>query len=308
MRNYKNRICCIYKITSPSKKVYIGQTTDFENRIRCYKRLDCKKQRKLYLSLKKYGIDKHVIEIIHRCESEELNSLEIYYVELFNCLNKCSGLNLREGGGAKGRLSEETKRILSENRMGEKHHNYGKKLSEQTKLKISASGKGKIKTEETRKKISVANKGKKMSETQKQQISIFHKGRTGILCKNSIPILQYDKKGVIIKEWNCQLDASRELNINQRNISLVCCKRRLTAGGYYWSFKETPLIEFSKKGDKKKKPLIQLSKSGEFITEWDSAKSVEISLGLNQRNISACLRGKIPSAYGFIWKFKTAHK
>lgn len=300
------KICCIYKITSPTKKIYIGQTTDYNNRIRCYKRLDCKKQTKLYSSLKKYGVEKHSFEIIHSCQAAELNSLEIYYVELFNCLNKRSGLNLREGGGAKGKHSEETKRLLSENRIGEKHHNYGKKLSEDTKLKISASNKGRVKTAEERYKISLSNKGKVMSDYQKQQISIFHKGRTGLLCKNSVAVLQYDKNGKLIKEWNCQLDASRALGINQRNISLVCCKKRLTAGGYYWSVKEKPLMEFSKKGDKKKKPLIQLSKSGDCIKEWDSAKSVEQSLGFDQRNISACLRGKIYSAYGFIWKFKNA--
>lgn len=303
-----NTICCIYKITSPSRKIYIGQTTDYENRMRFYRRADCKKQSKLYHSLKKYGIKKHKFEIIHRCEPHELNSLEIYYIELYNCIGKESGLNLREGGGAQGKLSEETKRKLSENRMGEKHHNYGKKLSDEHKLKISIGGRGRKLSPEHIAQIRLANKGKKLSQWQKDQISKFHKGRTGLLCHNSVPILQYDLTGVLIKEWSCGQDAARELNLNQRNISTVCNKKRLTAGGFYWSFKETPLMEFPKKGDKKKKPLIQLSKSGEFIAEWDSAKSVEEGLGLDQRNIGTCLRGTTSSAYGFIWKYKTAHQ
>ena len=45
----------IYKITSPTKKIYIGQSINIEYRIESYKKLiRCKKQIKLYNSLKKY--------------------------------------------------------------------------------------------------------------------------------------------------------------------------------------------------------------------------------------------------------------
>ena len=54
----------IYKITSPSGKVYIGQSRNIKNRKWRYKRLDCKSQVKLYSSFKKYGFDKHKFEII----------------------------------------------------------------------------------------------------------------------------------------------------------------------------------------------------------------------------------------------------
>ena len=49
----------IYKITSPTNKIYIGQSIDIENRFTKYKSLDCKNQVRLYNSLKKYGFDKH---------------------------------------------------------------------------------------------------------------------------------------------------------------------------------------------------------------------------------------------------------
>ena len=44
--NAKNMIG-IYKITSPSNKIYIGQSTDIEGRIKGYKSLSCKKQTRL---------------------------------------------------------------------------------------------------------------------------------------------------------------------------------------------------------------------------------------------------------------------
>lgn len=54
----------IYKITNPNGKIYIGQSTNIDKRFYRYKRLECKGQIKLYNSLKKYGWDAHIIEII----------------------------------------------------------------------------------------------------------------------------------------------------------------------------------------------------------------------------------------------------
>ena len=45
----------IYKITSPSNKIYIGQSINIERRFNSYKNLShCKQQIKLYNSLQKY--------------------------------------------------------------------------------------------------------------------------------------------------------------------------------------------------------------------------------------------------------------
>ena len=50
-----DRICGIYKITSPSGKIYIGQSKDINLRIIYYKNARCKCQQKLYYSILKYG-------------------------------------------------------------------------------------------------------------------------------------------------------------------------------------------------------------------------------------------------------------
>lgn len=55
----------IYKITSPSNKIYIGQTWDWIKRKSVYRRNACKGQIKLYNSLVKYGFINHILEIIH---------------------------------------------------------------------------------------------------------------------------------------------------------------------------------------------------------------------------------------------------
>ena len=56
--------------------------------------------------------------------------------------------------------------------------------------------------------------------------------------------------------------------------------------------------------DKCLKPVIQYSKSGEFIKEWKSVTDVENELKIYHSNISACCRGKLKSAGGYVWKYK----
>ena len=64
-----NKMIGIYKITSPTKKVYIGQSVDIEKRFYTYKKMLCKQQVKLYNSFQKYGVDKNLIKAVANVES-----------------------------------------------------------------------------------------------------------------------------------------------------------------------------------------------------------------------------------------------
>lgn len=137
----------IYKITSPSGKIYIGQGVNIEHRWECYKGLHCKTQTKLYNSFLKHGVENHNFEIIHTCKEEELNDLEIYYINFYNTFNTEHGLNLREGGNSGGRLSDETKKKQSEAKIGKPQSiesvqkriksNTGKKRSKEFVMRFS---------------------------------------------------------------------------------------------------------------------------------------------------------------------------
>lgn len=55
---------CVYKIISPSGRVYVGSTTNKARRFREYKNLSIPRQHKLLSSLKKYGFETHVFEVV----------------------------------------------------------------------------------------------------------------------------------------------------------------------------------------------------------------------------------------------------
>ena len=54
----------IYKITSPTNKIYIGQTWNLKKRVYQYSKIKCKTQPKLYASLKKYGWENHILKVV----------------------------------------------------------------------------------------------------------------------------------------------------------------------------------------------------------------------------------------------------
>jgi group I intron endonuclease len=82
----------IYKITSPSNKVYIGQSIDIDKRFKQYKSLSqTRGQKRLHYSFKKHGIDNHLFEIIESCDINLLNERERYWQDFYNVLE--IGLN-----------------------------------------------------------------------------------------------------------------------------------------------------------------------------------------------------------------------
>lgn len=178
----------VYKITSPSKKIYIGQSVDIKKRWKYHKSVYKNKKSKLYSSFIKYGVDNHTFEIIALCLKEDLNDMEKYYVDLFQTFNSKKGLNLKDGGGSNGNMSEETKLKISkstkgregkkktkEQRTAQSIRQKGKVLSEQTKLKMSLVKKGKLKTAETKLKMSNYSKNRSKEHLEKLSKSLVGK-------------------------------------------------------------------------------------------------------------------------------------
>jgi group I intron endonuclease len=154
-------ICGIYKITSPSNKVYIGQSKDIKTRWRDYKH--SKTQIRLNRSFEKYGLESHVFEILEECSIENLNKRENFYQIYFDVLGE-NGLNcmITDINSKKYIFTEESKKKMSLGRMGSKNHRFGKKISQELKDKLFESLKHRVFTEESKlkRKISVGDKQK----------------------------------------------------------------------------------------------------------------------------------------------------
>ena len=192
----------IYKIISPSGKIYVGQSTNIEERWKDY-HYECNinTQIRIYNSIKKYGIDNHFHEILEECEESELNNRERYYQDLYDVTGK-QGLNCRltKSDDRSGKMSEETrlkmsesrKEMFKEGRLENVSFFKDKKHSEETKLKMSISQINRFKREKDNNIIS--NKQKRG----------LHKDAKKVICT---------KTGKI---WDCIKDCAEENNLNYK--------------------------------------------------------------------------------------------
>jgi len=92
----------IYKITSPSGKIYIGQSKmSVENKLKAYRDLEknTKSNRKIANAIQKHGFSNMKFEIIEENSNwtkEELNAREIHWIAHYNTVNE--GYNMTLGG------------------------------------------------------------------------------------------------------------------------------------------------------------------------------------------------------------------
>ena len=102
----------IYQIRRRSDdKCYVGQSIDVENRLYEHQR----KLRKFHYIdrvIQKHGVDAFYFEVLELCDEDVLDQREICWIASLNTIHP-HGFNL-EYGGKGGRLSEESKRKISE--------------------------------------------------------------------------------------------------------------------------------------------------------------------------------------------------
>lgn len=63
-------------------------------------------------------------------------------------------------------------------------------------------------------------------------------------------------------------------------------------------------VNYGTRTEKCSKPVLQFTKEGEFVREWNSTKEVGRN-GFDQGAVSACCRGtRLKTHKGYIWKYK----
>lgn len=183
----------IYKITSPSGRVYIGQSWDIKKRWRDYGWNRCTKQIKLYNSFLKYGVQNHkfqvIIELLGDVEQMILDIYEQFYMD-FHRKTNISLLNIREAG-SHGKYSEETKFKMRKPKVSPKQKEHQRKFVE-----ISRTG-------EIRQRATYNTKE-------------FYKNNS---YSNLVTFYQYTIDSELVAEWTGLNIAAKALNIQMGNLS-----------------------------------------------------------------------------------------
>ena len=293
---------CIYKLTSPSGKIYIGQTQCLYKRFQDYRKP--KANEYLMKAILKYGLENITVEILEKdAPLDKLDEREQFYLDTLQPFGD-NGYNIcQEASTTRGRKrpSEELKGISEyrKTRVGELNSFYGKTHTEEVKQKIRES-----------------QLGRKLSEQHIEKI----KEKT-IRCVKQVDIVTKE----VIAEYESIKEAENKTGIKSSNISKVANKIKnikegdiitYSAGGCLWIFCDSIIpsneVKVSTESIYKCVKQIDLT-SGDIIEEFKSIKEASLITNISYGSISKVAnkstytaKGKkveYKSAGGFYWEF-----
>lgn len=185
-------------------------------------------------AISKYGRNNFVVEIIELCNTvEELNDREVYWIDYYKQLGET--YNIAEGGTGGHTTKHFTKEQMNEYRGKLSKAQSGRKVSEETKQKLSDANKGKwhgdtkvtsksikdlwndpnsvYNSDEYRQKLSKSRIGRVFSEETKRKISESRMGGDN-------PMAIKIKVGDIIYET--RRECAKEYNISETAVTKRC--------------------------------------------------------------------------------------
>ena len=279
--------------------------------------------RYFWSAIKKYSWDGFEHEVLfENLTEQEAKDMEIKLISEYNTTNREIGYNITLGGESGNGiiLSKESREKIS-------IANKGHPTSQETRDKISKANKGRIglrgrdspnygrrATEETKLKLSISHSGENHRLYGKSQPK---ETRDKIGRAKSIQVVQLDLEGNLIKEW-INLTSAKEDGFQDSKISNCCRGKRLTHRNYIWMYK-SEYEYMSEEQIKNKcnniskllskycsKNIVQLTIDGKFIKEWHSISSTT-KYGFNKGTISNCCKGTQKTYKGFIWKYSSEY-
>lgn len=284
----------IYKYTNKlNGMVYIGKSKRIRQRIwqhmRCYEKEDSL----IHRDIKKYGIENFDVDIIDETDNEKDSVfLERFYIEKYNSIYP-NGYN-QNRGGVGGHNARAVVCLELDGTFVKRYYSAGdaKKdgYSDSDVLlcckNIQKRVKDKLFMFEDDYKKNGAKKYIKPEST----------------CKKSI--IQCDKQGVFIKEFDSIANASLETGIQRTTIVGVLKGTYKSAGGYIFVYKENyPIknIDLYKKRKKGRRIKQVDVNTGEIVAEFERIADAGRSLGVCYKNIHFVLDKPDRTAYGYKW-------
>jgi hypothetical protein len=179
---------------------------------------------------------------------------------------------------------------------------------------VSINGDGQDISPDNLKMINKIDHTKRIYE-KKRMVSIFRhdsirqKGVLASLTVTRRQVSQYDKKGKRVNTFASVSDAARATGINLPGINHAANGTEPTAGGFFWRFgkeKHFDVKEFlagRKQGfiEKRGTKVTQYDSKGNPVAQYQSLQEAGKAMKGHWTSISAVIRGKNKTAYGYRW-------
>lgn len=263
----------IYKIINDiNSKVYIGKTTRslqlrFEEHIK--NTSNCKSA--IHAAIQKYGQDHFSIQLIEDdIPDEKLNERERYWINAYDSYK--NGYNLTAGGDGKSLSDKEIKDIRELWELGLSCYEISNKLNlPHSTIYHRICEYPDYDVEENRKRA---------KKTEYKEIS------------------QYDKQGNFIQKFYSITEASKQLNIPDKQIS-AGAKKGYKVHNFYFAYGDEPLVISTNK-----KVVYQYDKQGNLLNIFDGVREAGRQTGIDYTGILKNCNGKYKSSGGYIWSYE----
>lgn len=326
----------IYKYTSPSGKVYIGQT--LSERIRRNTFLNPKRLYaggKIDKARQKYGPKNFKYEILDTVTDSDkkklldrLNELEIYYIQKYDSFK--NGYNSTLGGQFLYVYTKEDREKISKSKRKSviQYDLYGNYIKiwdsaaqVNKELGINAGSirkccnKGQTHANIYQWEWYIENFDLKIDSLPENKINSILKSKDSQNSTNGKTfkkVIQYDLEGNFIQIFNSFTEAAKSVGINSTTCISQSCKNLGASYGYIWRFysnnfprhiepnlSQHSLIVANKKNFK----IYQYDLNNNLINTWTSYKEITDSLGICRTGIYQCCTGKLKTYKNYIWKY-----
>ncbi len=244
-------------------------------------------------SIKKYGKENFKKEILEFCKTKnELNEKEKYWIETLSATT--FGYNITEGGtGGQTKF----KPIYQYNKKGEFIKKWDTSVLIEKELNIDYSA-----------ILKVCKGLLKSSGGFIWSYDFKSNGVNHYYDNKSTPVLQYDKNGYFIKDWESMSKAEKFLGLTRGNIYRAVNNNSKTSGGFYWISKNNKKDKIEVKYPYKTAlEVLQYDINGNLIKTWNSIN--EASKTLKYTTSSIYLAIKNSTQYkNFYWCNKNNKK
>lgn len=276
----------IYKITNQiNGKIYIGQTRKtLTQRMRehvsaSYSGYDKKDYNfLLHKAIRKYGIDNFIIEEIEMVPDEtKLAEREEYWISFFHsCIleEHSQGYNMTYGGEGTSYIDKQEVYSLWQDGYGS---------------------------------IEIARQTGHTSRSIKNILATFtdYNKEIDFARNTGVVVYCYNSNGVLVAQYPSITFAAKAIGVDPSVINKCCNKVKKSCGGFFWSYSDKENFTPSNLRTWTKLPVIQLSKNGEFVAEYESLSAAGRAVNKNNtKYIKECCEGKREEMYGYIWKYK----
>lgn len=116
-------------------------------------------------------------------------------------------------------------------------------------------------------------------------------------------VYKFDLKGSLICEYKSATEAAIENGLPLCSVTKCCRGEQKRGGKFHWSY-DGEFKPMSRNHNAKS--VLQFSKDGVLLKEHSSLWLAEKEIGGSRNNIRSVALGRQKTAYGYIWKYKTA--